>query len=80
MSEVAIRNTDLLCKLQAEFESELDLQDELNEKFAAMNGRKNGTEFSRCVVFFHLGRLFEINKAAALAGATPEEGGKETKR
>ena len=44
-----------------------DLIIELNERFDDLEGLKNKVEFSRCIVFFLLGRLYEqkYSKGAA---------------
>lgn len=48
-----------LTKVFAELEKQPRLVQELNQYFVDMDGRKNKTEFSRCLTFFLLGRVFE---------------------
>lgn len=50
---------DPFAKLYDEFEHLPELIAELNEHFAEMDGAKNADEFSRCLVFFMLGRMYE---------------------
>jgi hypothetical protein len=52
-------NMSKLEELYNEFEHLPELIDELNIHFAGMDGRKNKDEFSRCLVFFLLGRIYE---------------------
>jgi hypothetical protein len=42
-----------------ELEKDEALRSDLNKVFHDLVGRRNSTEFSRCVMFFLLGRLFE---------------------
>lgn len=56
-----IRETNFakLKKLYAELETMPEVVDKLNEHFVELDGLQNKTEFSRCLTFFLLGRLFE---------------------
>ena len=54
-------NAVRLNKLYNELETHPEVVDFLNEKFNELNGRRNKTEFSRCLTFFLLGRMFEQN-------------------
>jgi hypothetical protein len=60
----------LLDRFYAELEgaASAELLAELNEKFAELEGKKNKTEFSRCLTFFLLGRVYE--KKFGKVGAT----------
>jgi hypothetical protein len=48
-----------LTEMFKEFAATPELVEALNEHFAAMDGFQTATEFSRCVVFFLLGRIYE---------------------
>jgi hypothetical protein len=48
-----------LTKLFEEWKATPELVEALNEHFATMDGFQTVTEFSRCVVFFLLGRNYE---------------------
>lgn len=52
-------NDGELTKLFEEWKATPELVEALNEHFAAMDGFQTATEFSRCVVFFLLGRIYE---------------------
>ena len=52
-------NTKRLDAMVDELALQPDLVAELNIKFSEMDGRKNKDEFSRCLVFFFYGRLYE---------------------
>jgi hypothetical protein len=48
-----------LNEMEKELESFPELLEELTDKFCQLNGVKDKDEFSRCIVFFLLGRLYE---------------------
>jgi hypothetical protein len=52
-------HTNILAAIEKELDSNPLLLEELNDKFQALDGVKDSTEFSRCVVFFLLGRVYE---------------------
>jgi hypothetical protein len=53
------RNIKLLEEMIDELAEQPELRDELNEHFQGLDGTKGRDEFSACITFFFLGRLYE---------------------
>ena len=59
LTEDEERNVGILTALYEELGHNPDLLEVLNEKFVELDGVQNKDEFSRCLIFFLLGRMFE---------------------
>lgn len=57
--KVGHHNVKLLEEMINELATQPELRDELNEHFQELDGVKGRDEFSACITFFFLGRLYE---------------------